>query len=131
MTRKAWQYPFMAAVLVLLSLVGLTSTASADGTVGVGPAPNYYTYILWTNWDRSISIWQLDVNLGFVSSQSYGPYEGWTARSLSVGPTSGNISLLWTNWDGTADVWQLDSSLNQVGSQTFGPYMNWTARRIS
>jgi hypothetical protein len=68
----------------------------------------------------------VDANLNYVNSQIYGPYDGWTAESLSVdtGGTS-RFRLLWRDRDGRVSIWIVDPSLNLVSSRVYGPYVGF------
>jgi hypothetical protein len=71
-------------------------------------------------------LWSVDANLNYLPSQSYGPYSGWTAESLSVDTSTINrFRVLWMDTDGRVSIWIVDSSLNLVSSKVYGPYFGF------
>ena len=52
---------------------------------------------------------------------SYGPYSGWTAVGLSVGPGSTG-RVLWSNTDGSASTWSIANNNTATYSPLFGPF---------
>jgi WD40 repeat protein len=87
-----------------------------------------YSYVLWRYSDGTINLWEVDPNLNFYTSRTYGPYNGYTAESLSV-DTNGvgdRIRLIWRGTDGSTIIWIVDGSLNFISSATYGPFLGYS-----
>jgi hypothetical protein len=90
--------------------------------ITVGSSNN--TYVLWRHTSGSISLWKVDGNLNLISYQTYGPYTGWRADSLSSG--NGELRLIWRYTTGDVSVWDVDAaSLNYVNSRVDGPFFGF------
>ena len=95
-----------------------------NGTSGSSP-----THLLWTNTNGAASLWTVNANGAFSYGPNYGPYPGWSAKSISDGP-DGLTHLLWAKTDGTTAVWNVapDGTFTQHG---YGPFAGYTAKAIS
>ena len=103
---------------------GLASAQSS----GIGGDAN--TRLLWTATDSSISLWELNSTLGFLTNHVYGPYDGWTPVAITT--TNNNTTcVLWKYTDGRISLWTVDPNLNIVSSTQYGPYNGWTAQSLS
>ena len=63
--------------------------ALLNGTSGSSP-----THLLWTNTNGEASLWTVNANGAFSYGPNYGPYPGWSAKSISDSP-DGLTHLLW------------------------------------
>ena len=77
------------------------------------------TRVLWKNTNGSISLWVVQPDNTF-QSYLYGPYSGWTARSIAVGPDN-QTRVLWNNVDGRASQWVIAAD-GTWQSNIYGPY---------
>ena len=98
--------------------------ALLNGTSGSSP-----THLLWTNTNGAASLWTVNANGAFTYGPNYGPYPGWSAKSISDSP-DGLTHLLWAKTDGTTAVWNVapDGTFTQHG---YGPFAGYTAKAIS
>ncbi len=101
------------------NLVTVSSIVPADGA-----------HILWDNTNGTASLWNYDTSTGTFTQNQYGPYPGWTAKTVADGP-DGQTRVLWDNTNGTASIWSLNNSTGQFTDYNFGPYSGWTANAIS
>ena len=90
-----------------------------------------YTHLLWTHpADGTALITGVDAQ-GNTTSRTYGPFPGWTPKTLADGP-DGFTRLLWNRSDGVAQVWTLDAQANFISATAcFGPYANWSANALA
>ena len=87
-----------------------------------------YSHILWNKGDGTLSLWLVNVNNTIQSNMIYGPYAGWVATDISVGPLDNLTRILWTNTNGQALVWSVNSTTgNYTAGPTYGPYPGYTA----
>ena len=89
------------------------------------------THILWNNTNGAASIWNYNPANGTFAQNTYGPYTGWTAKTVADGGTDGQTRVLWDNTNGTASIWSLNNSTGQFTDYNFGPYPGWTAKALS
>ncbi len=89
------------------------------------------THVLWDNADGTASIWNYSPVDGSFTFHDFGPYPGWTAKTLADGGTDGLTRVLWNYSNGLASVWSLDSAAGRFTSHNFGPYPGWTANALS
>ena len=111
------------------------STTTVDAlTSGSVTTPQNTTHILFTRTDGTLSLWNLntsfDTGRGGFTQISYGPYAGWTAKSVADGP-DGLTRVLWDNTSGELSVWNLDNATGLPAIHNFGPYAGWTANSLS
>lgn len=106
---------------------GAGSSAPSNVAGAATPAPPAHTHILWDNADGTASLWTVGAD-GSYAHAEFGPYAGWTARSVSDAP-DGTTHLLWTNRSGQAAVWNLTGGA--YGSEhDFGPYGGYAAASL-
>lgn len=87
------------------------------------------TNLLWTGTNGQISGWKVASN-GTFQNHEFGPYSGWTASALAIGPD--NIThLLWNNTSGQIAVWAGDFGTGQFSYSYYGPYSGWSARAVA
>jgi hypothetical protein len=87
---------------------------------------NNYTYVLWKNTNGSISLWKVDPNLNYVSSNVFGPFEGWIPESLSPDQANpGSIRVLWRETMGLISIWVVDSNVNLALNKVYGPFFGF------
>ena len=67
-------------------------------------------------------------------SHPFGPYSGWAAKALSVGPDD-DAHLLWDKTSGpitgTASLWDADFGTGVFTSPLYGPFGGWSATGIA
>lgn len=100
-------------------------------TLAVGP--DGVLRVLWAGADGAAALWSLreeGLREGAApESLVCGPYAGWAAVSLAVGP-DGQALLLWTRADGAASVWRVGA--DGLAQQTeHGPYEGWSAVAVA
>ena len=88
------------------------------------------TDLLWDNPDGSISLWKINTNGTVALQQSFGPYSGWTAKSVAVGANA-VPRILWTNADGRMTLWSLADPAPTSTCALYGPYPGWTVASLS
>ncbi len=114
---------------MLLLLCLAPAQVNAQTPVGIAVGGDNLTRLLWNNPDGSISLWRLDAYGGVASQTSYGPYTGWSGKSLATG--TDNVSrILWTNTNGTAALWRINSDGSSPNTN-YGPYSGWTAANVT
>ncbi len=87
-----------------------------------------HPHVLWKYSDGSISLWDI-THPGQIAYHNYGPYAGWTARAVSVGPADGLVRILWTQDSGAISLWTVN--LNGTFSyDDYGPYPGWNAIQV-
>ena len=79
------------------------------------------THILWNNTNGTVSIWNYSTANGTFTQNAYGPYSGWTAKTIADGGTDGLLRVLWGKTDGTASVWSLNNTTGAFTQYGFGP----------
>jgi cyclophilin family peptidyl-prolyl cis-trans isomerase len=89
------------------------------------------THILWDNTNGAASLWNYDTTSGTFTQNTYGPYPGWTAKTIADGGNDGLQRVLWDNTNGTASIWSLNNATGAFTQFTFGPYAGWTAKTLS
>jgi hypothetical protein len=87
------------------------------------------THLLWTNTDGRTEITSVAVSGALAGDTTYGPYSGWTARSLSDG-ADGQTRVLWRNTDGRVGLSLVDAG-HIVATSRFAPGPGWTARDVA
>jgi probable HAF family extracellular repeat protein len=113
-----------------VAIPGLTGLNGAV-TQGVAANGSANPHSFAANSDGSANVWTVQTSLpGFANNQSYGPYVGWTARSIAVNP-DGTVRLLWTNTNGTATFWHLSATNQMIDQHQYGPYSGYTATAIA
>lgn len=113
--------PVTSKTSITVSAVSGGTSASAILTV---QAPTY-AHILWTYTGGQASVWNVAPD-GSYTYTLYGPYAGWTATALSVGP-DGNVRLLWTHAGGMASLWNLADAQPDQTCHLYGPFEGWAA----
>jgi hypothetical protein len=97
--------------------------------IALTTANNRNSYVLWRHTNGAISLWLVDANLNYVTHRQYGPYEGWTAESLSVetigGVNKDRFRVIWRATNGQVSLWIVDANLNFVNNHVHGPYWGW------
>ena len=114
--------------------------ADGDHAGGLGPAtPPGRAHLLWDNGNGTAAVWRLGASgSGGGERRLFGPFAGWTARALAVGP-DGRVFLLWTGRDRAASIWSVDmeagaAQRGEAGGARhgeFGPYDGWEARTLA
>ena len=106
----------------------LNGVSSRPFALTVTPA-NYH--VLWNNTDGRASIWNYDTGSGTFTQNTYGPYPGWSAKTIADGGTDGLTRVLWDRTDGAASLWELNNAAGTFTQNTYGPYPGWTASSVS
>jgi len=128
--------------LVLTSAGMLYGSASEGGGDGIGTTFSFntlsYTHILWHSPDGRATLWSVNPDGSFSTSQAYGPYRDggglWQAVALATGP-NGVSRILWRAPDGRATLWFVNPDGSFGSSQAYGPYRDggglWQAVALS
>ena len=94
--------------------------------VASGPA---VTDLLWTNTNGTAAGWRIAPNGAYVVS-SFGPFSGYGAVSLSVGPDNG-AHLLWDSISQTESLWNADFASGTFTPTPYGPFNGYAAKAIA
>ena len=136
-THILWHSPDGRATVWTVNADNSFSTSQAYGpyvdadgiwqAVALATGPDGVSRLLWHNPDGRATVWRVNADNSFSTSQAYGPYvdaDGiWQATAISVGPD--NIAhLLWHNPDGRATVWRVNADNSFSTSQAYGPYVD-------
>ena len=105
--------------------VQVTTTLTVAPTVST-----HTTHILWTNTNGQASFWNYDTIAGTYTHNEYGPFAGYTPKTIADG-SDGKTRVLWDNTDGSMSLWNLDNSTGAFTHAEFGPYAGWTAAALS
>jgi hypothetical protein len=97
--------------------------------VDVSVGSDRTTHLLWTNGDGRTELTSVAVSGALVGDTTYGPFGGWSARSISDGE-DGLTRLLWSNTDDRVGL-SLISAGNIVATYRFAPGPGWTARDVA
>lgn len=99
--------------------------------VAVGP-DNQTRILRATDVNGSISLQTIGTDgTTVVSTNNYGPFPGWQATAMCVGPDN-CPHVLWTNVNRTCILWKLSSTgANPVMSPIYGPVTSFMPRDIS
>jgi hypothetical protein len=92
-------------------------------------AADTITYLLWRNTDGTASIWKLDSALNLVKSQTYGPFPGFTAVTLSTNGDGDALRLMWRHTNGLISLWLVTTNLDPYPKDfnNFGPLFGYDA----
>jgi hypothetical protein len=88
------------------------------------------TRLLWRHSDGSIAIWRIDSGGTIVSHPIFGPFSGWEAMRLAVGPDR-KTRILWRHTSGLVSLWTLGAADTLEGHRTFGPFDGWTVSDLA
>ena len=107
------------------------------------------THLLWDNGGGTAAVWRLGESgpggsgpggsalgesgpegLEASDRQQFGPFTGWAARALAVGPSE-RVYLLWTGPGRSASVWSVDMEAGAARHLEYGPYGGWKARALA
>lgn len=86
------------------------------------------THLLWDNGQGTAAVWRISP-AGETTKRQFGPFDGWAARALAVGP-EGTVHLLWTGRDGIASVWSVPED-GPPRQTKYGPFAGWEARALA
>jgi len=78
------------------------------------------TRLLWANANGAASVWVVNAAGQFETGQEFGPFSGWTPRTVSTG-LDGQSRLLWNHTDTRASLWYLDPAVNFAGAAEYLP----------
>ncbi len=114
---------------------GRHEAMSHDPLAGLsaGPAPGVGAgrmHLLWDNGNGTAAVWRLGpsgAETGGAVRRQFGPFAGWAARALAVGPDR-LAHVLWAGPGRAASVWSVDMEGGEVGHWEFGPFDGWEAR---
>lgn len=84
-------------------------------------------HILWDNRQGTAALWR--ITAGGKTQRQFGPFAGWSARTLALGP-DGAAHLLWTGRGGTASVWSVAED-GETRHSEFGPFAGWEAASLA
>jgi len=110
---------------ITATLNGVSSTPYALAVTAA-----HYT-VLWNNADGRASIWDYDADHKTFTQKTYGPYTGWTAKTIALSGSDEMTRVLWNNTSGAASLWMLDNAAGTFAHAEYGPYAGWTATGIS
>ena len=136
-SRLLWHSPDGRATIWHVYPDGRFDTSQAYGpyvdsagiwqAVAVSVGPDDVAHILWHSPDGRATLWFVNPDGSFGSSQAYGPYVDsagiWQAVALATGP-DGVSRLLWHSPDGRATIWHVYSDGRFDTSQAYGPYVD-------
>ena len=109
------------------TLVGL-AVNGYNTTPGMYGSPEY----LWSNADGSITLNFVGIGEngfdGPNSPEGFGPYPGWTPKSVAAGPDN-HTRILWSDQFGTTALWNLTGY--SFTNAEYGPFPGWTAVAVS
>ncbi len=88
------------------------------------------THVLWANSNGQASVWDMTAPAPASAALLYGPYPGWTPRTIAEGP-DGHVRLLWTHTDGRVSVWNLADADPAASCLIAGPYPDWTGKALA
>ena len=109
--------------LLLAGVSGLPRLSHAD------PTPTAKTHVMWNNASGQMSLWTMTDD-GHYTYQNFGPYAGWTAKSLSDS-SDGVTKILWTHSpDGQMSLWTFAPDGSHTNTE-YGPYVGWSALGVS
>ena len=111
----------LCLLLLLIGTVGLLRSVQAD-------TPATRTHLLWANPDGSASLFTLAPD-GTFTYHIFGPYAGWTAKSISDGP-DGITHLLWNNVNGLVSIFDINPDYTYA-YHFYGPFSGWTGIALS
>ena len=121
--------------LVLETTAGTAYFVSVEGWAGDTTFTLHWrraelSRLLWRHTNGSITIWTVDGAGTIVSHPTYGPFSGWQAVRLAVGPDR-QTRVLWRHSNGVIAIWTLDTAGNIVANPTYGPYAGWTVSDLA
>ena len=113
-------------------LFGTTADGGANGhgSLFLVSLHRPVTHVLWTNRNGQASVWDMAAPAPASAALVYGPYPGWTARTIAEGP-DGHVRLLWTHTDGWVSLWDLTDTRPDQTCLIAGPYSGWTAKALA
>ncbi|MGO8674134.1 MAG: choice-of-anchor tandem repeat GloVer-containing protein, partial [Capsulimonadaceae bacterium] len=109
---------------------GGTSAKSNEASATPGPPVSNITHVLWSNPNGSLSLWTYNPSTGAFTTNTYGPYPGWSPRAIADGP-DGQTRVLWVTSSGTIAIWTVNDTTGTYTQNTFGPYPGWSATALS
>jgi uncharacterized repeat protein (TIGR03803 family) len=86
--------------------------------------------IMWRNSNNELAITDYNVLKQSGTTNTYGPYAGWTPRAIATGQDS-LTRVLWTNTNGAVSIWTLDDGSGEYTYYMAGPFASWTAVGIA
>ncbi len=119
-------------MLCCLLLGQARAQAAVPQAVGVATGTGGLSWVLWNNPDSSATLWKVNGDTAgtVAATYSYGPFSGWTARSIAAG-SDGVPRILWTNTSGQIILWTVNVSTGTYTYSQFGPYSGWTATALA
>jgi hypothetical protein len=128
-----------AAVAIWATFQPHTVSAQTSG-VG-GDASTVFRWIARDSGNQPdmLSLWKVDGNLNYITSQQYGPYSGYYPDFITTNK-NGYTYVLWEDYTPInymfgnylgAQLWLVDPNLNYVTSVEYGPYAGWTPEGLS
>ena len=104
---------------------------SHEPIAGLAPGRRH---LLWDNGNGTAAVWRVEPAAGpgpgEVRRHQFGPFAGWAARALAVGP-DGRVYLLWAGRDGGASLWSVDMEDGGRRHWEFGACAGWAARTLA
>ncbi len=106
--------------------------AGAQSPVGIAVGGDNLTRLVWNNPDGSIALWKIAADGSVAAQNSYGPYPGWSASAVGMGPDSFARVLCTHPADGQMSLWRVDpSSPASFTAANYGPYSGWVAASLA
>ena len=136
-SRLLWRSPDGRATVWRVNADNSFSTSQAYGpyvdadgiwqATAISVGPDNIAHLLWHSPDGRATVWRINADNSFSTSQSYGPYVDangiWQAVALATGP-DGVSHLLWRSPDGRATIWRVNADNSFSTSQSYGPYVD-------
>ena len=117
---------------MLCALLCLTPfKANAQSPVGIAVGGDNLTRLVWNNADGSIALWKIAADGSVATQNSYGPYPGWSAVAVGMGPDSFARVLCTHPSDGLMALWRVDPATAALASTSYGPYSGYSARVVA
>ena len=124
----------LANLLMLLTLFCLAPAqvnAQSPQPVGIAVGGDNLTRLVWNNTDSTISLWKIAADGSVAAQNTYGPFAGWSASALSMGPDSVARVLCTHPADGKMSLWRIDPSSPAFSATDYGPYAGYTPLSVA
>ena len=118
-------------LLTLLCLMPLQANAQAPQPVGIAVGGDNLTRLVWNNPDSTISLWKIAADGSVAAQNTYGPFAGWSASALSMGPDNFARVLCTHPADGKMSLWRINPSSAAFNATDYGPYAGYTPLSVA
>jgi hypothetical protein len=113
----------------LLAAIALAAPLAFGDALDLSVGTDNKARLLFTVFDNRTAFRSFDNSGKTTDGGAYGPYSGWSAKSVADG-LDGLTRVLWNNQDGSAALWFLGPTGVQA-SYRYGPAAGWTAVDVS